>query len=227
MGESNINFIKESVMKKILLLMAVLVLVLSGCIGISSNAGYTLYDDKVVLMAKQSAVINYIVEHKYVPYEKAQTILTPINQLINLSSNFNRELYLRTYNETTQLVSDETSKLSSEYNKESAHEFFKEMQPWITSYTRLAEQLKKQIARDEIDNWNQQVALINQLSNTLNASAQALNQTANNMNSFSNPPLLNQPAVNPKESRRYMINTDKGLVHKTCITMANGSSYCY
>ncbi len=213
-------------MKRLLLLVSLLVL--SSCAGLNSNSGYTLYDDKVIVMAEQAAIILVGLNSGFSSNKEVQEMLTPMNQLINLSSNFNKELYTETYTQTTNGLNKSINQYSSEGNENSFKKFYEEQIPWTKHYTYLCKEMSKRIAADNLHAWNQQLQMINQLTNTWGS----MNQSINNMNNIENQTSLeslsiNPLSINPNKTNNYMINTNKGLVHKRCVTLDDGTFYCF
>lgn len=203
-------------------------LLINGCAGLSSNQGYTLYDDKVEVLAKQSVVANQAVQNGYASYEEVKDVLFYVNKLINLSSNFNQELYIKTYNETFTEIETGIQKYGHESMKKNFRNYLPKFQSNADLFARLSKEMEQRIAQDKKDAWNRQVTLMNQAVAFLNSAAVATQHSALMLSASSESvPEPNISFSESSETRNYLINTNKGLVQKKCRTLNNGTSYCF
>nr|WP_319396848.1 hypothetical protein [uncultured Desulfobacter sp.] len=207
-------------------LICLLSLVLFSCAGMQTKSGYYVKEEGVKLIGHQMAIINYGIEMSYLSHEEADEILKPMKGIMDLPIGFDRDVFLAQYRETKQGLA-KYSGLRETYRSEVIPQIAKYAPGYVEWYGSLVQGIAKEKRQHHVAFMNQ----LSQVSKALEESSEMYQQsTEQMMNDAMNQLPKSKPIVNYNESnqpRNYLINTDEGNIQRRCMTMSDGSVFCY
>ena len=207
-------------------LICLLFLVLFSCAGMQTKSGYYAKEEAVRLMGHHMAIINYGIEKGHLSHEEAAEILKPMKGIMELPIGFDRDIFGAQYHKTKSGLS-RYADLRETYRSE-VLPLIAEFAPlYVNTYGNLVQGIAKEKRQSHVSFMNQ----LSQVSQALEESSEMYQQsTGQMMNNAMNQLPKSKPIVNynkANQPRNYMINTDEGIMQKRCMTMSDGSSFCY